>query len=80
MDSRQDLSSVTDNFNHNSKRRLKIIAITGHVEPEYMKKAMKSGIDQVFPKPMPILQLGKILFDYNFIAEIPENLMVNKEK
>lgn len=46
---------------------LKIVAITGHVEPEYILKASNHGIDQVFPKPIPILELGNILLDTNFI-------------
>ena len=32
----------------------KIIAITGHVENEYVLKAFKSGMDRVYPKPLPI--------------------------
>ena len=32
----------------------KIIAITGHVENEYVQKAFKSGMDRVYPKPLPI--------------------------
>ena len=41
--------------------RMRIIAITGHVEPEYVAKALAHGMDQVFPKPMPILELGLIM-------------------
>lgn len=32
----------------------RIIAITGHVENEYIQKAIHSGMDKVFPKPLPI--------------------------
>ena len=36
----------------------KIIAITGHVENEYVQKAYKSGMDRVYPKPLPIQEFG----------------------
>ena len=36
----------------------KIVAITGHVENEYVLKAFKSGMDKVFPKPLPIKDFG----------------------
>ena len=56
-------------------KELEIVAITGHVEPDYLKKATENGINQVFPKPMPILELGKILCNLKFIDEIPTNLL-----
>mmetsp|Transcript_30626 Transcript_30626/g.47000 ORF Transcript_30626/g.47000 Transcript_30626/m.47000 type:complete len:122 (-) Transcript_30626:141-506(-) len=30
----------------------RIVAITGHFEPEYQMKAICSGMEKVFPKPM----------------------------
>ena len=36
----------------------KIVAITGHVENEYIQKAINSGMDKVFPKPLPIQEFG----------------------
>ena len=61
------------------EKQLKIVAITGHIEPEYLQKASSHGINQVFPKPMPILELGAILLDLKFIKEIPKALL-NKHK
>lgn len=40
---------------------LRIVAVTGHVEPEYLEKAKSHGIDLVYPKPLPILMLGREL-------------------
>ena len=36
----------------------KIIAITGHVEKEYVQKAFKFGIDRINPNPLPIIEFG----------------------
>jgi CheY-like chemotaxis protein len=36
----------------------RIVAITGHVENEYVKKAINSGMDKVYPKPLPIKEFG----------------------
>ena len=40
------------------EKQLVVIAITGHVEKEYILKAEKSGMDTVYPKPLPIIELG----------------------
>ena len=39
----------------------RIVAITGHVESEYIKKAISSGMDKVYPKPLPIKEFGQLL-------------------
>ena len=39
-------------------RQLRIVLVTGFVEPEYIKKAKDSGIDEIYAKPFPILKLG----------------------
>ena len=36
----------------------KIVAVTGHVENEYVQKANKCGMDRVYPKPLPIKDFG----------------------
>ena len=36
----------------------RIVAITGHVENEYVQKAISSGMDKVYPKPLPIKEFG----------------------
>ena len=36
----------------------KIVAITGHVENEYIQRAINSGMDKVYPKPLPIREFG----------------------
>ena len=48
-------------------QEVKIIAITGHVEAEYLKKAKDCGINQVYAKPFPVGELALILQDLNFI-------------
>ena len=52
-------------------RELTIAAITGHIEPSYIKKAKDHGINQVFGKPMTVKKLGQLLKDHGFIEEIP---------
>jgi CheY-like chemotaxis protein len=52
-------------------RNVRIVAVTGHIEQEYITKAKNYGIDMVYPKPLPILYLGRELKDFNFINFIP---------
>ena len=44
-----------------------IIAVTGHVEPVYIKKAKESCIDKIYPKPFRIDVLGRLLQKHGFI-------------
>lgn len=45
----------------------KIVAVTGHVEEEYVMKAINSGMDKVYSKPLSIKEFGKLLMDMKFI-------------
>ena len=56
-------------------KKLKIVAITGHVEDAYIKKAIDHGIDEVFPKPIPVRDLGQLLVDLQFIKAIPKAVL-----
>ena len=44
-----------------------IVAITGHVEEEFILKAMDSGMNSVFSKPFPLKDFGKLIQRLNFI-------------
>ena len=52
----------------------KIVAITGHVENEYIQRAIQSGMDKVYPKPLPIKEFGQLLLSMKFIDSVPEHL------
>lgn len=56
---------------------LKIVALTGHVEEEFIKKASDCGMDEVLSKPIQIRNLAKLLLDYGFIDEIPNHILRN---
>ena len=55
----------------------KIVAVTGHVEEEYVKKAIKSGMDKIYPKPLPIKDFGQLLLDMKFIDAVPQHLRLD---
>jgi two-component system, sensor histidine kinase RetS len=55
-------------------RQPKIIAVTGHVEQEYVKRALVSGMDKVYPKPFPIKQFGHMLLSMKLIDNVPFHL------
>ena len=57
----------------------KIIAITGHVEEEYVEKAMVCGMDKVYSKPLPLKEFGKLLMDMRFIESVPDNLRIDSD-
>ena len=40
-----------------------IVACTGHVEEEFIKKAWSSQIDEVLPKPIKIDNLKEIILE-----------------
>jgi coenzyme F420-reducing hydrogenase delta subunit len=37
------------------------VAVSGHVEKEYIDKALKSGMDMVYTKPIAIKEFGSLL-------------------
>ena len=49
--------SLSDAENEN----LYVVAVTGHSDPEFVKKAMDHGIQEVIPKPITAAQLGSLL-------------------
>ena len=56
-----------------------IIAVTGHVEEEYVRKAKDSGMNIVFPKPFPIKEFGKLLIDCHMLSTLPKNLRLDMD-
>ena len=56
-----------------------MIAVTGHVEEEYVQKAMKNGMNKVFPKPFPIKEFGKLLIEHKFLASMPKHLQLDMD-
>ena len=56
------------------KQQPKIVAITGHVENEYIQRAISSGMDKVYPKPLPIKEFGQLLMSMKFIDSVPDHL------
>ena len=51
-----------------------IYGVTGHVEQEYIKRAIDNGMQRVFAKPMKVVEFGKILIEHGYIQEIPKNV------
>ena len=52
----------------------RIIAITGHVENEYLDKCIECGMNKVFSKPLNIKEFGKLMVEMRYIEAIPEHL------
>ena len=64
IDGYQTTMKIREMFDQVGLRREhqpKIVAVTCLTEKEFVKKAYKSGIDQIIPKPVPIEQFGKML-------------------
>ena len=58
----------------------RIVALTGHVENEYVEKAFKSGMDKVYPKPLPIKDFGQLMIDMKLIVSVPSHLRIETEE
>ena len=50
-----------------SVEMIRIVAITGHVEEEYVNKARNHGIDEVLSKPVDLMVLTRILHSLGLI-------------
>jgi len=62
------------------ERQPKIIAITGHVEKEYVTKALESGMDKVYQKPLPVQEFGQLLLNMKFIDSVPDHLRLDSHE
>ena len=56
----------------------KIIAITGHIENEYVERALSAGMDKIFQKPLHIREFGQMLLDMKYINKIPDHLKLDE--
>ena len=61
------------------KQQPRIVAITGHVENEYVQRAIACGMDKVYPKPLPIKDFGQLLLSMKFIDSVPEHLRADEQ-
>ena len=51
----------------------KIIVLTAFIDPKMYQKLKELDIWKIYPKPLSIVDLGKVLMDFNFISELPPN-------
>lgn len=63
---RQLLADKVPNF---GQQELSIVALTGHTEPEFVKKAEEAGINKVYSKPMHIKTLATLLTSQGFLSQ-----------
>mmetsp|Transcript_41522 Transcript_41522/g.63393 ORF Transcript_41522/g.63393 Transcript_41522/m.63393 type:complete len:92 (-) Transcript_41522:27-302(-) len=54
--------------------RPRIMAVTGHVESEFQKKAVAAGMVQVYPKPISVDSVARILMESQFKFKVPPSL------
>mmetsp|Transcript_28942 Transcript_28942/g.43689 ORF Transcript_28942/g.43689 Transcript_28942/m.43689 type:complete len:136 (-) Transcript_28942:28-435(-) len=48
----------------------KIVAVTGHVESDYLRRAMLCGMEQVLPKPVKSAQIEILLLERNYKVRV----------
>jgi len=52
----------------------RIIAITGSIESVKQNKAMVSGIDKIWTKPVHIKEMGQLLIKNKYITRLPSEI------
>ena len=58
----------------------RIVALTGHVENQYVERALKCGVDKIYPKPLPIKDFGQLLIAMKYIDEVPKHLEIDSNE
>ena len=51
-----------------------IIGVTGHVEKEYVLKAIESGMKKVNKKPLKLYDFANLLIELNYIEKLPVHI------
>ena len=52
----------------------KIVALTGHVEPNFKEKAFKSGMDLIYSKPIRVKEIAQLLWSCKYNIQLPIEL------
>mmetsp|Transcript_17574 Transcript_17574/g.27148 ORF Transcript_17574/g.27148 Transcript_17574/m.27148 type:complete len:93 (+) Transcript_17574:582-860(+) len=62
------------------KEHPRIVAVTGHVESEYERRAMLSGMEMIFTKPIDSDSISLILLELGFQIVIPPKVKAELEE
>ena len=54
-----------------SSRQPLIFGVTGHVEKEYITRAIESGMNKVYSKPLHLNEFGKMMIEQNYLTSMP---------
>ena len=73
MDGYEATQNIREYYRTNFVPQPMIIACTGHVEEQFIKKAWVNEIDEVIPKPVNVELLADILNEVLVIADKPHN-------
>ena len=61
------------------EERPQILAVTGHVESEYQRKAILSGMSQVYSKPIRVDSIAMVLLENRYNIKIPPSVLRDLE-
>ena len=61
MDGYESAKCIRQFYKESNIQQPKIIACTGHIEPEYIKKAWEHEMDEVVAKPVPVEVIAAVL-------------------
>ena len=71
----EKMNKILDEANILDKdERPLIVAVTGHVESEYKRKAILSGMDSIYSKPIKTNAVAMILLESKFNIKLPQSL------
>jgi len=51
-------------------KKPRIVAVTGHVEPSYQEKAIRSGMEQIYSKPIKAETIATILLESGYEGRV----------
>ena len=70
----KQIRELYSSYNIDRAQQPMIVAVTGHTEDEYLKKALDSGMDRVYPKPISVEEFGDLLIELGYIKQMPSGL------
>ena len=70
-DSTSNIKKLMASMDIEESKQPTIYGVTGHVEKEYVKRAIDNGMERVFAKPLKVVEFGRILIEHGYIQEIP---------
>mmetsp|Transcript_9089 Transcript_9089/g.15341 ORF Transcript_9089/g.15341 Transcript_9089/m.15341 type:complete len:95 (+) Transcript_9089:647-931(+) len=76
FDSARHITNILNKYGINAGTGMpKLIALSDHIESEHVKRAIDTGFDLIFQKPLDLHDLEMLLYGYGFAFDVSDHFL-----